>query len=103
MIDYCVFSLCCWFYSVSTEMGFSSSLRAHCKFSHDTDSEHNKAVLKAHENYGFNDDGLKVLLLQNDHSLLPEVRELEDEFANNEQNSYSTSISSIWCNLPVTF
>ncbi|KAG8438725.1 hypothetical protein GDO86_005063 [Hymenochirus boettgeri] len=44
-----------------------------CRFSHDVSSVHNRAVLKAHDVNCLNDDELKILLLQNDHSLLPEI------------------------------
>ncbi|XP_075066757.1 zinc finger CCCH-type antiviral protein 1-like isoform X2 [Mixophyes fleayi] len=47
--------------------------RPQCLFSHDILSNHNLTVLKANEISGLNDDELKVLLLQNDNQLLPEI------------------------------
>ncbi|KAM8974741.1 zinc finger CCCH-type antiviral protein 1-like [Pelodytes ibericus] len=44
-----------------------------CKFSHNTQSEHNLAVLKANDVSGLNNEELKILLFQNDHSLLPRI------------------------------
>ncbi|XP_030071155.1 zinc finger CCCH-type antiviral protein 1 isoform X2 [Microcaecilia unicolor] len=47
--------------------------RIHCRLSHDIHSECNKTVLKANEISGLNEEELRVLLLQNDSSFLPEV------------------------------
>ncbi|CAH2276495.1 zinc finger CCCH-type antiviral 1-like [Pelobates cultripes] len=44
-----------------------------CKYSHDTQSKHNVTVLKANKVNGLNDEELKILLFQNDHSLMPGV------------------------------
>ncbi|XP_077166179.1 protein mono-ADP-ribosyltransferase PARP12-like isoform X2 [Paroedura picta] len=44
-----------------------------CKYSHDVFSEENRRVLKKHELCGLNEDELRVLLLQNDPFLLPDV------------------------------
>ncbi|XP_064317640.1 zinc finger CCCH-type antiviral protein 1 isoform X1 [Phalacrocorax carbo] len=44
-----------------------------CKYSHDIISAENKKVLKAHELSGLNENELRVLLLQNDPFLLPDV------------------------------
>ncbi|XP_053574903.1 uncharacterized protein LOC128664168 isoform X1 [Bombina bombina] len=53
--------------------GRCGNMRAPCKFSHDIHSEHNSAVLKNNEINGLNEQELKILLLQNDHSLMPGV------------------------------
>ncbi|XP_053574900.1 uncharacterized protein LOC128664167 isoform X2 [Bombina bombina] len=53
--------------------GRCGNMRAPCKFSHDIHSEHNRAVLKNNEINGLNEEELKILLLQNDHSLMPGV------------------------------
>ncbi|XP_056373923.1 zinc finger CCCH-type antiviral protein 1-like isoform X1 [Hyla sarda] len=47
--------------------------RPRCPFSHDIFSDQNQKVLKANEISGLNEDEIKVLLLQNDNQLLPEV------------------------------
>ncbi|KAG9472248.1 hypothetical protein GDO78_020591 [Eleutherodactylus coqui] len=47
--------------------------RPPCTFSHDIFSSHNQLALKANGISGLNDDEIKVLLLQNDNQLLPEV------------------------------
>ncbi|XP_038610795.1 zinc finger CCCH-type antiviral protein 1-like [Tachyglossus aculeatus] len=47
--------------------------RAQCEFSHDIHTEGNQAVLKAHNLNGLNQEELRILLLQNDPFLLPEV------------------------------
>ncbi|XP_048372109.1 zinc finger CCCH-type antiviral protein 1-like isoform X2 [Sphaerodactylus townsendi] len=47
--------------------------RGACKYSHDILSEANRKVLKNHELSGLNEDELRVLLLQNDPFLLPDV------------------------------
>ncbi|XP_077786931.1 protein mono-ADP-ribosyltransferase PARP12-like isoform X2 [Podarcis muralis] len=44
-----------------------------CKYSHEVFSEANRKVLKAHELSGLNENELRVLLLQNDHFLWPDV------------------------------
>ncbi|KAJ6668489.1 hypothetical protein lerEdw1_011971 [Lerista edwardsae] len=44
-----------------------------CKYNHDIFSEENRKVLKNHELSGLNEDELRVLLLQNDPFLLPDV------------------------------
>ncbi|KAM9293647.1 protein mono-ADP-ribosyltransferase PARP12-like isoform 2-T2 [Morus bassanus] len=44
-----------------------------CKYSHDIISAENKKVLKTHELFGLNENELRVLLLQNDPFLLPDV------------------------------
>ncbi|NWI33539.1 PAR12 polymerase, partial [Sula dactylatra] len=44
-----------------------------CKYSHDIISAENKKVLKAHELSGLDENELRVLLLQNDPFLLPDV------------------------------
>nr|XP_060634103.1 zinc finger CCCH-type antiviral protein 1-like [Anolis sagrei ordinatus] len=44
-----------------------------CKYSHDILSEDNRKVLKNHELSGLNENELRVLLLQNDPFLLPDV------------------------------
>ncbi|XP_034993495.2 zinc finger CCCH-type antiviral protein 1 isoform X1 [Zootoca vivipara] len=44
-----------------------------CKYSHDVFSEANRKILKAHELSGLNENELRVLLLQNDHFLWPDV------------------------------
>ncbi|XP_067387027.1 protein mono-ADP-ribosyltransferase PARP12-like isoform X2 [Emydura macquarii macquarii] len=44
-----------------------------CKYSHDILTEGNRKVLKAHELSGLNENELRVLLLQNDPFLLPDV------------------------------
>ncbi|KAM5170784.1 zinc finger CCCH-type antiviral protein 1-like [Mantella aurantiaca] len=46
--------------------------RPRCRFNHDVLSDHNRAVLKANELSGLNEDEIKVLLFQNDSQLLPE-------------------------------
>ncbi|XP_073477597.1 zinc finger CCCH-type antiviral protein 1-like [Aquarana catesbeiana] len=46
--------------------------RPRCRFSHDVESEHNRAVLRANELSGLNEHEIKVLLFQNDNQLLPE-------------------------------
>ncbi|XP_054856294.1 zinc finger CCCH-type antiviral protein 1-like isoform X2 [Eublepharis macularius] len=50
-----------------------ASGRGSCKYSHDVFSETNRKVLKNHELSGLNEDELRVLLLQNDPFLLPDV------------------------------
>ncbi|KAL8194465.1 UNVERIFIED_CONTAM: hypothetical protein K2H54_020460 [Gekko kuhli] len=50
-----------------------TSGRGACKYSHDVFSEENRKVLKNHELSGLNEDELRVLLLQNDPFLLPDV------------------------------
>ncbi|XP_015282722.1 PREDICTED: zinc finger CCCH-type antiviral protein 1-like isoform X2 [Gekko japonicus] len=50
-----------------------TSGRGACKYSHDVFSEENRKVLKDHELSGLNEDELRVLLLQNDPFLLPDV------------------------------
>uniref|UniRef100_A0A6I8NJA5 Poly(ADP-ribose) polymerase family member 12 n=3 Tax=Ornithorhynchus anatinus TaxID=9258 RepID=A0A6I8NJA5_ORNAN len=47
--------------------------RAQCEFSHDIHTGDNQAVLKAHNLNGLNQEQLRILLLQNDPFLLPEV------------------------------
>ncbi|XP_072000959.1 zinc finger CCCH-type antiviral protein 1-like isoform X2 [Engystomops pustulosus] len=47
--------------------------RKFCQFPHDFSSDQNRKILKANEIIGLNDEEVKVLLLQNDHQLLPEV------------------------------
>ncbi|NXL95214.1 PAR12 polymerase, partial [Alectura lathami] len=47
--------------------------RKECKFVHNFYSAHNHSVLKQHGLDNFSNDELRHLLLQNDHSLLPEV------------------------------
>ncbi|NXS75142.1 PAR12 polymerase, partial [Pandion haliaetus] len=44
-----------------------------CKYSHDIINAENKKVLKTHELSGLNENELRVLLLQNDPFLLPDV------------------------------
>ncbi|XP_067325024.1 protein mono-ADP-ribosyltransferase PARP12-like isoform X2 [Anolis sagrei] len=44
-----------------------------CKYSHDILSEDNRKVLKNHELSGLNENELRVLLLQNDPFLIPDV------------------------------
>ncbi|KAM4676453.1 zinc finger CCCH-type antiviral protein 1-like [Discoglossus pictus] len=44
-----------------------------CTLCHSIQSEHNQMVLKDNEISGLNEKELKVLLLQNDHSLLPRI------------------------------
>uniref|UniRef100_A0A8B9RTZ5 C3H1-type domain-containing protein n=1 Tax=Accipiter nisus TaxID=211598 RepID=A0A8B9RTZ5_9AVES len=44
-----------------------------CKYLHDIINAENKKVLKTHELSGLNEDELRVLLLQNDPFLLPDV------------------------------
>ncbi|KAM6212072.1 protein mono-ADP-ribosyltransferase PARP12-like [Sarcoramphus papa] len=44
-----------------------------CKYSHDIINAENKQVLKTHELSGLNENDLRVLLLQNDPFLLPDV------------------------------
>ncbi|XP_062448692.1 zinc finger CCCH-type antiviral protein 1-like [Rhea pennata] len=44
-----------------------------CKYCHDINTAENKKVLKNHELSGLNEYELRVLLLQNDHFLLPDV------------------------------
>ncbi|CAI9534126.1 unnamed protein product [Staurois parvus] len=46
--------------------------RPRCRFSHDVESDHNRAVLRANELSGLNEEEIKVLLFQNDSQLLPE-------------------------------
>ncbi|XP_040201325.1 protein mono-ADP-ribosyltransferase PARP12-like [Rana temporaria] len=46
--------------------------RPRCRFSHNVESEHNRAVLRDNELSGLNEDEIKVLLFQNDNQLLPE-------------------------------
>ncbi|XP_063785327.1 zinc finger CCCH-type antiviral protein 1-like [Pseudophryne corroboree] len=48
-------------------------MRCPRKLSHDILSDHNQMVLKDNELSGLNDQELKVLLLQNDNQLLPEM------------------------------
>ncbi|XP_073506575.1 zinc finger CCCH-type antiviral protein 1-like [Phyllobates terribilis] len=45
----------------------------HCIFSHDISSDYNQLVLKVNEISGLNIEEIKVLLLQNDNMMLPEV------------------------------
>ncbi|XP_075572950.1 protein mono-ADP-ribosyltransferase PARP12 [Pelecanus crispus] len=45
----------------------------HCKYSHDIINAENKKVLKTHELSGLDENELRVLLLQNDPFLLPDV------------------------------
>ncbi|KAF1459983.1 Poly [ADP-ribose] polymerase 12, partial [Pygoscelis antarcticus] len=47
-----------------------------CKYSHDIINAENKKVLKTHELSGLNENELRVLLLQNDPFLLPDVCQL---------------------------
>ncbi|XP_075711781.1 zinc finger CCCH-type antiviral protein 1-like isoform X2 [Rhinoderma darwinii] len=47
--------------------------RPPCLFSHDILSDHNRTVSKSNQISGLNEDEMKVLLLQNDNQLLPEV------------------------------
>ncbi|XP_053114021.1 zinc finger CCCH-type antiviral protein 1-like isoform X4 [Hemicordylus capensis] len=47
--------------------------RGACKYSHEVFSEDNRKVMKNHELSGLNEDELRVLLLQNDPFLLPDV------------------------------
>ncbi|EMP38483.1 Poly [ADP-ribose] polymerase 12 [Chelonia mydas] len=44
-----------------------------CKYSHDIFTDENRKVLKTHEVSGLNENELRVLLLQNDPFLLPDV------------------------------
>lgn len=44
-----------------------------CKYSHDITSAENKKVLKTHELSGLSENELRILLLQNDPFLLPDV------------------------------
>ncbi|XP_072000953.1 protein mono-ADP-ribosyltransferase PARP12-like isoform X2 [Engystomops pustulosus] len=50
-----------------------SGKRPECKISHNVLSDHNQKVLKANEISGLSEEEVKILLLQNDHQLLPEV------------------------------
>ncbi|XP_077123259.1 zinc finger CCCH-type antiviral protein 1-like isoform X1 [Ranitomeya variabilis] len=47
--------------------------RKHCKFSHDITTDHNRSILKNKEICRLNVEELKVLLLQNDSQILPEI------------------------------
>ncbi|XP_073400158.1 zinc finger CCCH-type antiviral protein 1-like isoform X2 [Dendrobates tinctorius] len=47
--------------------------RKHCKFSHDITTDHNRLILKNKEICGLNIEEIKVLLLQNDSQILPEI------------------------------
>ncbi|XP_029455646.1 uncharacterized protein LOC115090552 isoform X2 [Rhinatrema bivittatum] len=53
--------------------GGKANNRFHCKFSHDIHSEYNRSLLKTNQIGGLNTEELKVLLLQNDPELLPEI------------------------------
>ncbi|NXT21984.1 PAR12 polymerase, partial [Syrrhaptes paradoxus] len=60
-----------------------------CKYSHDIISAENKKVLKTHELSGLDENELRVLLLQNDPFLLPDVCQFynkKDSICNQQNN-----------------
>ncbi|XP_077123265.1 zinc finger CCCH-type antiviral protein 1-like isoform X2 [Ranitomeya variabilis] len=58
--------------------------RLHCNFSHDISSDYNQLVLKVNEINGLNIEEVKVLLLQNDNTMLPENFQILCELKHNE-------------------
>ncbi|XP_069618964.1 protein mono-ADP-ribosyltransferase PARP12-like isoform X2 [Ranitomeya imitator] len=55
------------------EILFWPEAQLHCNFSHDISSDYNQFVLKVNEINGLNIEEVKVLLFQNDNTMLPEV------------------------------
>uniref|UniRef100_A0A8C7PQR2 Poly (ADP-ribose) polymerase family, member 12b n=1 Tax=Oncorhynchus mykiss TaxID=8022 RepID=A0A8C7PQR2_ONCMY len=66
--------------------------RKQCKFSHDVRSEHNYTLLRECTLHELHEDDLFLLLLQNDPTLLPEVKHIRTE--TNTQRIYSTGLST---------
>ncbi|XP_075757033.1 protein mono-ADP-ribosyltransferase PARP12-like isoform X4 [Pelodiscus sinensis] len=65
-----------------------------CKYSHDIFSDGNRKVLKSHEVSGLNENELRVLLLQNDPFLLPDVC----QFYNKGEGLYGSCSQQGSCN-----
>ncbi|XP_042690904.1 zinc finger CCCH-type antiviral protein 1-like isoform X1 [Centrocercus urophasianus] len=62
-----------------------------CKYSHDITSAENKKVLKTHELSRLSESELRILLLQNDPFLLPDVCQLYNNKANRCSEPYNCS------------
>ncbi|CAM4447629.1 protein mono-ADP-ribosyltransferase PARP12-like isoform X1 [Caretta caretta] len=65
-----------------------------CKYSHDIFTDENRKVLKTHEVSGLNENELRVLLLQNDPFLLPDVC----QFYNKGRGPHGTCSQQDNCN-----
>ncbi|KAM9173114.1 protein mono-ADP-ribosyltransferase PARP12-like [Pangshura tecta] len=65
-----------------------------CKYSHDVFTDGNRKVLKTHEVSGLNENELRVLLLQNDPFLLPDVC----QFYNKGRGPHGTCSQQDNCN-----
>uniref|UniRef100_A0A452GZG2 Poly(ADP-ribose) polymerase family member 12 n=1 Tax=Gopherus agassizii TaxID=38772 RepID=A0A452GZG2_9SAUR len=65
-----------------------------CKYSHDIFTDGNRKMLKTHEVSGLNENELRVLLLQNDPFLLPDVC----QFYNKGRGPHGTCSQQDYCN-----
>lgn len=93
MLDVFMVHSCLFTYSTPVCVCVLFSLcRKQCKFSHDVRSEHNYTLLRECTLHELHEDDLFLLLLQNDPTLLPEVKHIRTE--TNTQRIYSTGLST---------
>ncbi|KAH0616376.1 hypothetical protein JD844_027421 [Phrynosoma platyrhinos] len=85
----------CKNYSIKGRCFGPSGGRGACKYSHDLLSEENRKVLKTHELSGLNEKELRVLLLQNDPFLLPDVCSAYNKGSCNKQDN-CTKLHICW-------
>ncbi|XP_042325317.1 zinc finger CCCH-type antiviral protein 1-like [Sceloporus undulatus] len=77
----------CKNYYIKGRCFMPTSGRGACKYSHDVLSEENRKILKEHGLSGLNENELRVLLLQNDPFLLPEVCNAYNKGGCNQQDN----------------